>query len=753
MNPLRLQASGLGVFDTLDIDLTNRTGTIAVVGPNGAGKSTFLNAIEAALFAAGSRDLARLLGPHADRLEITLTFEHASNIYRTRQGYRTTGGKATVDFERRIPEYKIEEREGTPLLVPVTSDDWEPLGQEDAKATRALIATTIGLTRQTFNASAFLGQGNIGMFAEATAADRKQILGEILDPHDLWPQLASEARVLVKRAESEVSGANAKIGLLTERLEQLPAAEKSVAALTAAKAERAVEVAGAEENHEFFAAEMAGNAAAAERLKAATLARDTAKTAQTKALAEAQAASDAAATLPAARERAKNLNDRASVLTDLEKKQDEQRNLQLAVDAAHRKRDDLFAQATRIETTITQTAREAAELEQKAEKLLADADALEDHDGHDERACDTCGQSLSTTDARAKVVAGYRDQAATAGTVARAKREEAEENTAQVALLKAEATAIAVPALPTGDFTAAIADAREAAAQLPAALLDVTTREAKAADYEVLEIGVDEGTSTLEAAERELARAAEGVKDVATLQRAVDEAKRILNERRAALDIVAGDLVRAETVVEQLVQARVELDEWRSSIAFGQKRLDLLKLAERAYGRDGVPVLVAESALPQIEAEANRILGLMPTQKGETFRVELRTQRELKTSDVLRETLDIIIDGRFGSRAYESFSGGEKGRLSVALRLALSQLLTSRFGADIRLLVLDEVPFLDSLGEDQLVDVIRSVRGSYDRVLTVSHSSLADRFDHVIEFESTADGMSRLVGDREPVAA
>lgn len=104
MNPLALHATGLGRFP--EIDLAFPEGTVAIVGPNGAGKSTLLNAVELALFADGSRDLAPVLGPFSDRLEIELVFEHAGETYRVRRAYRATGsgGKATLDLERWVAD-------------------------------------------------------------------------------------------------------------------------------------------------------------------------------------------------------------------------------------------------------------------------------------------------------------------------------------------------------------------------------------------------------------------------------------------------------------------------------------------------------------------------------------------------------------------------------------------------------------------------------------------------------------------------
>ncbi len=93
-----MRLKNVGRFADLEIDLPE--GLLAVTGPNGSGKSTLIQAIELALFADGSRDLAGCLSPWADRLEIELVFEHAGETYRVRRGYiGGTRGKATLDLE------------------------------------------------------------------------------------------------------------------------------------------------------------------------------------------------------------------------------------------------------------------------------------------------------------------------------------------------------------------------------------------------------------------------------------------------------------------------------------------------------------------------------------------------------------------------------------------------------------------------------------------------------------------------------
>jgi len=69
--------------------------------------------------------------------------------------------------------------------------------------------------------------------------------------------------------------------------------------------------------------------------------------------------------------------------------------------------------------------------------------------------------------------------------------------------------------------------------------------------------------------------------------------------------------------------------------------------------------------------------------------ITLETQRQLKTSDRLTETLDIHIADNEGERPYENYNGGEQFRVNFAIRLALSKILAKRAGARLQTLVVD----------------------------------------------------------------
>lgn len=171
------------------------------------------------------------------------------------------------------------------------------------------------------------------------------------------------------------------------------------------------------------------------------------------------------------------------------------------------------------------------------------------------------------------------------------------------------------------------------------------------------------------------------------------------------------------------------------------RQVGQFKQLERAFGKDGVPALLIEQALPQIEAKANEILERLT--RG-TMSVRFITQAAYKDRrrDDLRETLDIQISDSAGIRDYEMFSGGEAFRVNFAIRLALSEVLAQRAGARLQTLVIDEgFGSQDAQGRQRLVEAINMVREDFAKILVITHiDELKDAFPVRIEVEKTSRG-------------
>ncbi len=197
-------------------------------------------------------------------------------------------------------------------------------------------------------------------------------------------------------------------------------------------------------------------------------------------------------------------------------------------------------------------------------------------------------------------------------------------------------------------------------------------------------------------------------------------------------------VVRAEQKLSALVSLRERqerLHTQRQQLAAQQNIFQELRLA---FGKNGVPAMVIEAVIPELEETANVLLARMTDGR---MHVRLDTQREKKTGGVA-ETLDILIGDELGTRSYELYSGGEAFRVNFAIRVALSQMLARRAGAQLRTLFIDEgFGTQDALGRQRLVEAINAVQEQFDLLLVITHiEELRDAFPAQLLVEKTPDG-------------
>ena len=157
-----------------------------------------------------------------------------------------------------------------------------------------------------------------------------------------------------------------------------------------------------------------------------------------------------------------------------------------------------------------------------------------------------------------------------------------------------------------------------------------------------------------------------------------------------------------------------------------------------AFGKKGIQAMIIETAIPDIERDANGLLARMTDNR---MHLKLETQRDTQKGDTI-ETLEIKVADELGTRGYELFSGGEAYRINFALRIALSKLAASRAGARLQTLIVDEgFGTQDADGLERLVEAIRAIQDDFERVIVITHvAEMKEAFPVRIEVLKTAQG-------------
>ena len=194
-----------------------------------------------------------------------------------------------------------------------------------------------------------------------------------------------------------------------------------------------------------------------------------------------------------------------------------------------------------------------------------------------------------------------------------------------------------------------------------------------------------------------------------TLSTAIANSERLEGELRQS-EIERGILESNVIRCEELEQQISTLEQEHKKLARDKGIYDELTLA---FGKNGIQALVIESAIPQLQDDANEILGRI---------TENRMHLKLELDESTSEQLEIRIADELGTRDYLTFSGGEAFRINFALRIALSRLLARRSGAPLPVLFIDEgFGSQDRSGQERLTEAIQSIQDEFEKIIVITH--------------------------------
>ncbi len=660
-----------------------------LAGDNGAGKSSLLDAMTWALWGrARAKTDEELIHQGATEMRVAFTFSLQGQVYQV------------------IRQKKGGKRGGSSLeLQAQENGKWKGQSEATILQTQKKIIGLLKLDFDTFVNSAFIQQGKADEFTRKTPAQRKEVLADILglDQWGVYEERAkkriAELREKIIELEGEIAGYERELSRRAEYEAALTTAGRKLSE-TQEKL-RAAESQWAE-------VEKARDALNALRKQMADLDKRIAS--GEKELAEidvelraAQAKGDPvslARELEAVQNFLNRLNEREAERA----KVTEQRQA-AAEESARRKGEN--------DTLGPQT----EPLKKRVETLSAATEPI----------CPTCGQPL-TEDHRHHIIEELNVEVET-------RRVRYRENTARLKALADE-----------------LASFDRALTQINADLRERPALQKKLADLQGKVVAATEARAQIESLAVRRNRWLEGLQ-ADRAQRAVLDAEA---SRHAARAVDADNLQNAldklrfesRVATEELGAARQRLASLDSLTKYrAEKKAAQKKLAEEqgvyeelreAFGKRGVPALIIEAAVPEIENVANDLLRRMTAGR---MNVRFNTQRETQAGDV-RETLDIQISDEIGTRAYENFSGGEQFRVNFAIRIALSRLLARRAGAQLQTLIIDEgFGSQDTQGRERLVEAINAIQDDFQRILVITHlDDLKDAFPARIDVIKTPQG-------------
>lgn len=733
MRPTNLDIYNYRAFEEAHVPL-GQIEAAAIVGPNGAGKSTIPEAMLWALFGDGrSSSVDGVVRLGADEAAVQLEYEHGGNTYRIVRK-RSRGRRSDL-------QYLIQD-----------DGDWKPLSGASIRETQDKVNRDLAMEQSLFVNSSFVVQGQSAGICEATPAERKAVLYKVIEDRlARFGPLHEAAKARVKQIDTEVAAKQAERIMLAARV---TVKDDTLASRKAAEIESErlrVEIESLDtqlaELRELAAREKAdrekiddlqrrmdaltkeitslnGQAENNDRIvSAAERLLSNADDIRDKCLEADKLELELSGYQSAERELSALQADRKQKQSELDREGDrlgsEERRLTDTRALAVKRREDLLRRAALVDTVPCNTEAPAlgatCPLLTDAHKAVADADTLvAEIDDLDAKLREISEQiTAHTTRYKAEIdpisdkilgVAYNKDV-----------HQKAEERFAQIKAARTILPDLASAESRSSAAAEAAASAREQVGEKIAERNRIDS-EHRALANRVVEVGL----STLDVAEQSLR----------TKQQQAEDCVRTI--------------ARDDERIAQITEAEEALTSIDDALSvFSADRIVCATL-KQAFSPDGIPALIIDAAVPEIEGHANEILSQLSDGR---MSLELITQKANVTGGIA-ETLDIIVTDSLGERPYEDYSGGERLRVDLAVRIALGQALAQRTGSRIKTLVLDEVCSpLDEAGEEALLDCINRLQSVFDCILLITHrDSIKDRLPQQIEVTRNESGSQvRLV--------
>ena len=221
------------------------------------------------------------------------------------------------------------------------------------------------------------------------------------------------------------------------------------------------------------------------------------------------------------------------------------------------------------------------------------------------------------------------------------------------------------------------------------------------------------------------------------LEHAIKENEKKLVEIKRKLDKLNIEYGSKANEKDDLIKTQHDQDELQKEVDKLKNEYLVYDKLKEYFGRDGIQAVIIENVIEELENYSNETLSKICS---EPTSISIDTQKQ-NDNGSWSETFDINVKegGRVGD--LDTLSGGGKFRVSLALRLALSSILSKRMGGTVKILLLDEVATsLDKKGLETFMNVIKQLSTEM-KILVITHDErLKEKFNDVIVVNKTAVG-------------
>lgn len=198
---------------------------------------------------------------------------------------------------------------------------------------------------------------------------------------------------------------------------------------------------------------------------------------------------------------------------------------------------------------------------------------------------------------------------------------------------------------------------------------------------------------------------------------------------------------KREEHVQKQKKISEKIDGFKQQIETLEESIPYYKFWVGAFGDGGIKSFIFDLICSSLTSKANKFLNILTS--GNVV-ISFDTQKKLKTGEY-REKFDCVVTTNGERVPYESYSGGEKRKISLAVDMALATIMSEYAGSKFSMVVFDEqTNYMDKQGRENFMEMLKMVAKDRAAYIIDHDSEFKGLFDTVLTVEKRG-GVSRIL--------
>jgi exonuclease SbcC len=209
--------------------------------------------------------------------------------------------------------------------------------------------------------------------------------------------------------------------------------------------------------------------------------------------------------------------------------------------------------------------------------------------------------------------------------------------------------------------------------------------------------------------------------------------KNLLENIKREFNILMKDFGSQQTSLDNIIKKEDKIKAKQNEILKLKNEKYLLDIAIEMYSKSGIPTLIIENMLPQIEKEANSLLQLMMSEHSIKF------DRPKRADGTYMDKIVIMIrDKRGHKRPFNTFSGAEAFQISFSLRVAIC-------GSEDVMFIDEGFGKLDDKNMGLITKTLGALKSKFNKIILITHvEKLKEMFDIKLKVELDSNNFSNV---------